>query len=153
MKVNDLTFGSITIDGEVWSKDVIIDNGTVKKRKKGESKQYREIYGHTPLSPEENIPWKCIDGLRARKVRIRMPRGVKFDFSNICSFFRTMNTRSASLTVNLILSALDVNGIPAPDGLRTVDLAQAVENDYIGSPCGKLDQIMIVFAKAGMGTQ
>jgi galactokinase len=27
-----------------------------------------------------------------------------------------------------------------------------VENEYIGSPCGKLDQIMILFAKAGMGT-
>jgi galactokinase len=27
-----------------------------------------------------------------------------------------------------------------------------VENEYIGSPCGQLDQIMIYFAKAGMGT-
>jgi galactokinase len=31
-------------------------------------------------------------------------------------------------------------------------MAQAVENDYIGSPCGKLDQIMILFAREGMGT-
>jgi len=31
-------------------------------------------------------------------------------------------------------------------------LAQAVENDYIGSPCGLLDQIMILFAREGMGT-
>ncbi len=62
-------------------------------------------------------------------------------------------SRSASLSVNLIASAVEVSGLPAPDGLRVVDLAQAVENDYIGSPCGKLDQIMIVFAKAGMGTQ
>jgi galactokinase len=31
-------------------------------------------------------------------------------------------------------------------------LAQAVENDYIGSPCGKLDQIMVLFGKDGMGT-
>ncbi|HNU31730.1 MAG TPA: hypothetical protein PKN00_21235, partial [Sedimentisphaerales bacterium] len=30
--------------------------------------------------------------------------------------------------------------------------AQAVENDYIGSPCGKLDQTMVLFAKEGMGT-
>jgi hypothetical protein len=59
MKVNDLSFGSITIDRETWSKDVIIDNGSVRKRKKGESKQYRDIFGHTPLSPEENIPWNC----------------------------------------------------------------------------------------------
>ena len=28
--------------------------------------------------------------------------------------------------------------------------SQAVENDYVGSPCGQLDQIMIYFAKADM---
>lgn len=61
-------------------------------------------------------------------------------------------SRSASLTLNLILSVLDVNGIHESDLMKIVDLAQAVENDYIGSPCGKLDQIMILFAKEGMGT-
>jgi galactokinase len=61
-------------------------------------------------------------------------------------------SRSASLTLNLILSLLDANGIEIDDTLRIVDLAQAVENDYIGSPCGQLDQIMILFAKQGMGT-
>jgi galactokinase len=61
-------------------------------------------------------------------------------------------SRSASLTLNLILSVLDVNGIQESDSMKIVDLAQAVENDYIGSPCGKLDQIMILFAKEGMGT-
>jgi len=61
-------------------------------------------------------------------------------------------SRSASLTLNLILSLLDANGVAIDDPLRIVDLAQAVENDYIGSPCGQLDQIMILFAKEGMGT-
>lgn len=61
-------------------------------------------------------------------------------------------SRSASLTLNLILSILDANGIEEPDKLKIVDLAQAVENDYIGSPCGKLDQIMILFAREGFGT-
>lgn len=61
-------------------------------------------------------------------------------------------SRSASLTLNLIGSLFDVNGVAIEDGLRIVDLAQMVENDYIGSPCGKLDQIMIQFARAGMGT-
>jgi galactokinase len=61
-------------------------------------------------------------------------------------------SRSASLTLNLILTALDVNGVRGVDGMQIVDLAQAVENDYVGSPCGKLDQIMIYFAKAGRGT-
>ncbi|HEG44774.1 MAG TPA: hypothetical protein ENH94_12090 [Phycisphaerales bacterium] len=61
-------------------------------------------------------------------------------------------SRSASLSLNLILTLLDVNGIETDDPLKIVDLAQAVENDYIGSPCGQLDQIMILFAKEGMGT-
>ena len=61
-------------------------------------------------------------------------------------------SRSASLALNLILSILDANGIVEDDQMRIVDLAQLVENDYIGSPCGKLDQIMILFAKEGMGT-
>jgi len=61
-------------------------------------------------------------------------------------------SRSASLSLNLILSVLDANGIVEKDSMKVVDLAQAVENEYIGSPCGKLDQIMILFAKEGMGT-
>jgi len=61
-------------------------------------------------------------------------------------------SRSASLTLNLILSLLDANGIEIEDKFKIVDLAQAVENDYIGSPCGQLDQIMILFARAGTGT-
>jgi hypothetical protein len=59
MVVKNLSFGSITIDEEVYVKDVIIDNGLVKKRKKAESKKYRDRYGHTPLSSDENIPWNC----------------------------------------------------------------------------------------------
>jgi len=61
-------------------------------------------------------------------------------------------SRSASLSLNLILSLLDANGIKIEDKMTVVDLAQAVENDYIGSPCGKLDQIMILFGREGMGT-
>jgi galactokinase len=61
-------------------------------------------------------------------------------------------SRSASLTLNLILSLLEANGLEIDDGMRIVDLAQAVENNYIGSPCGQLDQIMILFAREGMGT-
>lgn len=61
-------------------------------------------------------------------------------------------SRSASLSLNLILSLLDANGIEIEDKMTVVDLAQAVENDYIGSPCGKLDQIMILFGRESMGT-
>jgi galactokinase len=61
-------------------------------------------------------------------------------------------SRSASLCNNLILSLFDANGIEVEDKNVIVDLAQAVENDYIGSPCGKLDQTMILFAREGMAT-
>jgi len=61
-------------------------------------------------------------------------------------------SRSASLSLNLILSLFDANSIKVKDKIKIVDLAQAVENDYIGSPCGKLDQTMILFAREGMGT-
>jgi galactokinase len=58
-------------------------------------------------------------------------------------------SRSASLTIK---SLLESNGIEIEDRFKIVDMAQAVENDYIGSPCGQLDQIMILFARSNMGT-
>jgi galactokinase len=61
-------------------------------------------------------------------------------------------SRSASLTLNLLISLAEVNGIEFASEMGIVDLAQAVENHYIGSPCGNLDQIMILFAREGMGT-
>lgn len=61
-------------------------------------------------------------------------------------------SRSASFCLNLILTLFDANGITGVDGMKIVELAQKVENDYVGSPCGLLDQIMIYFAKAGRGT-
>ncbi|MDT8301182.1 MAG: hypothetical protein RQ760_06820 [Sedimentisphaerales bacterium] len=61
-------------------------------------------------------------------------------------------SRSASLSLNLILSLFDANNIEVEEKIKIVDLAQAVENDYIGSPCGQLDQTMILFAREGMGT-
>jgi hypothetical protein len=59
MKITAFSFGSIEIDGVSYEHDVIIDRGQVHKRKKGASKKFREAFGHTPLSLEEEIPWKC----------------------------------------------------------------------------------------------
>ncbi len=63
-------------------------------------------------------------------------------------------SRSASLTINLILTVLEINHYEEDeaDAFKIIDMAQAVENVYIGSPCGQLDQTMILCAKAGMGT-
>jgi len=38
---------------------VLIDRGQVRKRKRKPSKKFRDAFGHTPLSAEEEIPWKC----------------------------------------------------------------------------------------------
>jgi len=53
------SFGSMQIDGQVYEFDVVIDRGEIRKRKKKASKRYRDIYGHTPVSVDEYIPWQC----------------------------------------------------------------------------------------------
>lgn len=47
------------IDGVTYDHDVVIDRGEVRRRKKKPSKKFRDEFGHTPLSVEEKIPWKC----------------------------------------------------------------------------------------------
>src|SRR2546430_10565806 len=58
MRVDRFSFGSIRIDGKIYENDVVLDRGKVRKRKKKASKPFRDRFGHTPLSTEENIPWK-----------------------------------------------------------------------------------------------
>ena len=57
MKTRWIGFGEIEIDGDRYTHDVVIDRGKVRKRAKKASKQYRAMYGHTPLSIDEDIPW------------------------------------------------------------------------------------------------
>ena len=59
MRFQGFSFGSIRIDGVSYDYDVVIDRGQVAKRKKKASRKFREAFGHTPLSLEEEIPWKC----------------------------------------------------------------------------------------------
>ena len=59
MRFEAFSFGSIRIDGVTYDHDVVIDRGEIHKRKKKPSKKFREQFGHTPLSAEEQIPWKC----------------------------------------------------------------------------------------------
>ncbi len=59
MRFEDFSFGSIRIDGVTYEHDVVIDRGEVSKRRKKLSKRFRDEFGHTPLSAEEKIPWKC----------------------------------------------------------------------------------------------
>jgi len=54
-----IAFGQIEIDGRRFDHDVVVEGGRVRRRKKGPSKPYRDRYGHTPLSPDEAIPWSA----------------------------------------------------------------------------------------------
>ena len=59
MRFEAFEFGSIRIDGVTYDHDVVVDRGEVRERKKKPSKPFRDNFGHTPLSVEEKIPWKC----------------------------------------------------------------------------------------------
>ena len=59
MRIEEFSFGSIRIDGMTYEHDVVIDRGEIRKRRKKPSKKFRDTFGHTPLSVEEDIPWKC----------------------------------------------------------------------------------------------
>ena len=59
MRFEHFGFGSMQIDGTAYEHDVVIDRGQVRRRKKKPSKQFRAEFGHTPLSIEEKILWKC----------------------------------------------------------------------------------------------
>jgi hypothetical protein len=59
MVFDKFSFGSICINGMLYDHDVVIDRGKVRKRDKKPSKKFRDDFGHTPLSIEEEIPWKC----------------------------------------------------------------------------------------------
>jgi hypothetical protein len=59
MHFEEFSFGSTRIDGLRYEHDVVIEHSEVRKRKKEASKRFHDLFGHTPLSVEEEIPWKC----------------------------------------------------------------------------------------------
>ena len=61
MKYHYAAFGRIEIDGKLYNRDVVVDRGYIMKREKGKSKEHKSHFGHTPLTPSENIPWNCTE--------------------------------------------------------------------------------------------
>ena len=59
MRIDRFEFGTIRIDGKTYGRDIVVDRGAIRSRKKKPSKQFRDEYSHTPLSMQERIPWKC----------------------------------------------------------------------------------------------
>ena len=59
MRFTGYSFGSIRVDGVTYDHDLVLDRGKLRKRKKAASRKFRSAYGHTPLSIDEDIPWRC----------------------------------------------------------------------------------------------
>ena len=59
MKWGKCRFCSLKVDGKTFTKDLILDRGVLRKRKKKPSRAFREQFGHTPVSLQEDIPWGC----------------------------------------------------------------------------------------------
>jgi hypothetical protein len=57
MELRLVAFGSIEVDGRQHAHDIVIDRGEIRRRKKKPSKPYRNQFGHTPLSADEDLPW------------------------------------------------------------------------------------------------
>jgi hypothetical protein len=54
-----ISFGLIEIYGRRFDRDVVLEAGNLRRRRKKPSKAYRDRYGHTPLSADEEIPWSA----------------------------------------------------------------------------------------------
>jgi len=50
-------FGTIVIGGKRYDRDMIVEGGTPRPRRKGPSKTRRGQFGHTPLTAAEDLPW------------------------------------------------------------------------------------------------
>ena len=79
MDVRLLVFGSNRIkNGRTYEHDIVIDRGAVRKRSKKPSKPYRDKFGHTPLSADEELPWggpRLIIGARGPRLLADHARG------------------------------------------------------------------------------
>ncbi len=112
MKVKHYGFGELKIDSDVYLKDIVIDRGEIKKRKKKKSKPYREQFGHTPLSIDENIPWSCKTLVVGQGMYKSLPvmeeviseakqRGVKLLMVNTEEALQYINKKDTNLILHL----------------------------------------------------
>ena len=134
MKFTDFSFGKLRVDGDEYDHDLVIDRGELRKRHKGPSKKYRSLYGHTPLSLEEDIPWKCkrlvvgtgmlgrlpvTDEVKAEAHQrgaelVRVPRPRRFRCSGT-----TRTTATPSCTSPAESTRLATQRLPPPDPTRS----------------------------------
>ena len=107
MGIDDFHFGSISIGGTTYEHDVVIDAGHVRKRKKKPSKQFRDKFGHTPLSVAEDIPWNC--------KRLVIGTGAYGSLPVMDEVQREATRRNVELLVMPTAQAIDALGDQSPE--------------------------------------
>ena len=85
MSFEEFSFGSIRIDGTTDGHGVVIDRGHIHKWNEKPSKKFRDTFRITPLSIEQDVPWKrqrlvigigttgCLAGHRRGEARSASP--------------------------------------------------------------------------------
>jgi hypothetical protein len=73
MKWGKCRFGALKIDGRKYTKDLVLDRGALRRRRKKPSREFRQQFGHTPLSVREDIPWGCERLVVGTGMRGRLP--------------------------------------------------------------------------------
>jgi hypothetical protein len=108
-------FGTIVIEGDLFDRDMIVERGEIRPRKKGPSKSRRDEYGHTPLTAAEDLPWssrKLVIGTgysgslpiaddvwaeaRARNVEV-----VALPTSEACALLRSMGDEAVAAVLHV----------------------------------------------------
>jgi len=124
VEIKGLKWGKITVNGIHYDKDVVIDNGEVRTRKKGPSREFkRNGTGHTPLTSFEKIPWDCDILIIGKGMRGSMPildefkkeakkRNVKlhiFETPEAVEFFKENYGPRSECDISFDLLNLDLN--------------------------------------------
>ncbi len=56
MKFDAFSFGFVRVDGAKYDHDLVLDRGTIRKRKKMPSQPFRAEFGHTRFRSREKNP-------------------------------------------------------------------------------------------------
>jgi hypothetical protein len=110
-KVDDFSFGRVRVDGEIYEHDVVLAGGKVSKRRKKPSKRFRDQFGHTPLSLDEDIPWSC--------ERLIVGTGAYGNLPIMADVTREAERRGVELVVLPTALAIDEVNHAARSGRRT----------------------------------
>jgi hypothetical protein len=108
-------FGKIEIEGETFDRDMVVDRGMLRPRKKGPSKRRRSEFGHTPLTVAEDLPWSGPQLIIGTGFDGRLPvadevideaaqRGVELvvlPTSEACALLQTLDTTRVSAVLHV----------------------------------------------------